>query len=114
MRVRKRQDARLIFGDEIREGTRIAGGLREQRKQLREQVAGAMPQLADHQLVSLVCLASLNRPRDDVGEGSQKRNVILPETPAPRGVRTKYPVGASVAPSDRHAGAADDAVLQQQ
>ena len=36
---------------------RVLGGLREQRQELREQIAGAMTQLADHQLLALIQLA---------------------------------------------------------
>ena len=92
----------------------LRDGLREQREQLREQIARAVAQFADHQLVALIRLAALDRAGDQVGDRDEERHVVLAEAAPPRGVRAEHAIGAPVAPGDRHAHAAVDAVVAQQ
>ena len=114
MRVGEREHARFVLGDQLGQVARVARGLREQREQLREQIAGAVAQFADHQLVALVRLAALDRARDHVGDRAEERDVVLAEAAPPRRVRAEHAVGAAVASGDRHAHAAVDAVIEQQ
>jgi hypothetical protein len=79
-----------------------------------EQIAGAMAQLADHQLVTLVQLAALDRAGDHVGDRGQKRDVVLAEGPRPGRVHAEHPIGAAVASRDRDGEPAHHAMLMQQ
>ena len=76
-------------------------GLREQREQLRKQIAGAVAQFADHQLVALIELPALDRACDHVGDRGQERHVVVAETAPPGRVRAEHAIGAAVAPGDR-------------
>ena len=73
-----------------------------------------MAQLADHELVTLIELAALDRAGDHVGDCGQERDIVLAEAPPPGRVRTEHPIGASVAARDRDGEPADGAVLAQQ
>src|SRR5262249_43946829 len=67
MRIGKREHACLVFRDQLTDAPRILRSLREQGQQLREQVAGAVSQLADHQLMALVELPARHRSCHYIG-----------------------------------------------
>src|SRR2546423_11046555 len=78
--IGERMHARLVLGDELGEIARVARSLGKQREQLREQVAGAVAQLANHPLVALIGLAALDRTRDHICDCREARDGMLDET----------------------------------
>src|SRR4029077_2187498 len=82
-----------------------------QGQKLRKQIPGAMAQLADHQLMTLVELAALNGAGDEVADGGEERAVLRAERARPVGADAENAVGAAVAPGDHRAHAADAAMV---
>ena len=114
MRIGERQHAGLIFHDQIGNVARVLGGLREQGQQLGEQISRTVAQLADHQLMALVQLPALDRPRHHVRDRGQERDVIVVVLAPFVRVRAEHAIGAAVAAGDRRGDAADDSVVVQQ
>src|SRR4029077_14233640 len=86
VRIGQRQYPGLEFWHQLGNVLRALGGLREQRQQLGKQIAGTVAQFADHQLMTLIQLAALDRSRDHVGDRSKKRDVVLAEIPPSGGM----------------------------
>src|SRR5260370_23261251 len=73
----QRQYSGLVFWYQLGKVPRALGGLRKQRQELRKQIAGTVTQFADHQLMTLIQLAALDRSRDHVGDRSKERDIVL-------------------------------------
>src|SRR6202034_3343769 len=95
-----------IFACELGDAPRVPGGLREQGQKLREQVAGAMPHVADHQLMTLLELPALDRASEHIGHRGEERYFMLAENPLMQRAHPKDAVSAAVATGDRDAKAA--------
>ena len=70
--ISKGHHASLILGYKFGHVVGISRGLREQRQELGEQVAGAMPQFADQQFVALLQLPPVNSAGDQIGDRGEE------------------------------------------
>ena len=114
MGVGERQNPRLVFCHQVGQTSRILRRLREQGQQLREKIAGAVAQLADHQLMALIKLSALDGARQDVRDGCKERHVVVIELAPPGGMRAEHAIGTPVTSRDRRGQSAHDAVPLQQ
>ena len=64
--------------------------------------------------MALVELPALDGTRQDVGDGGEKRHVVVIELAPLHSVRAEHAVGAPVTPGDRCGEAAHDAMLLQE
>ena len=62
----------------------------------------------------LIELPALDGACQNIGDGREKRHVVVVELAPLRGMRAKHAIGAPVTPGDRRGESAHDAVLAQE
>ena len=111
MGIGQSEHARLVLAHQLGHVLRVLRRLREQSEQLGKQIAGAMAQLADHQLVAFLELPALDGAGDEIADGGKERGVLGAERPPLAGADAENAIGAAVAAGDGRAHAADAAVI---